>query len=97
MVESLHQKATSSLSGTSSSSRFVKLQPLQNGVFPYMEKDTSGKDVVCEALCHQEASLPLRRVEAATAQEVAVPLTSPSYIAEFAKLDTSTGNQANGC
>ena len=65
MVESLHQKASSSLSGTSSSSMFVKLQPLPNGVFPYMEKDTSGKDAVCEALCHQEVSLPLR-TEAAT-------------------------------
>ena len=65
MVESLHQKASSSLSGTSSLSMFVKLQPLPNGVFPYMEKDTSGKDAVCEALCHQEASLPLR-TEAAT-------------------------------
>lgn len=29
-----------------------------------MEKGADGKDVVCEALCHQEASLPLRREHA---------------------------------
>ena len=96
MVESLHQKASSSLSGTSSSSMFVKLKPLPHGVFPYMEKDTSGKDAVCEALCHQEASLPLRTEAASQPQEVAAPQTSPSFIAEFAKLDM-TGSQAAVC